>query len=508
MSPTSRTDLVEQRVGSEADAALLREKLLRVLAQLPVDDVHRAELLVAISRELRDLVDAGGGTVRIAVEDLPEESPVPVLTAKPERLGDEALLGPLLAVITEQRQALSWHQTELQQTNAGLLALHAELEQQRRRLTFLDEISRMLVTSLAEDEVLQRLVQHLVRAGFAETATAWVPVEEALSCTATTEDEIPRMPSAEVVAAARAHRAHAGSGLLALPFLVGNQCLGVLELRREQPDYDEDEHELGNHVAGRAAVALRNAREYERERDLAETLQRAMLPALPQAPGIRVCARYRPATRGINVGGDWFDAFIRPDGRLVLTVGDVTGHGIDAALMMGQLQKALRAYAIEGHGPAATLRLVHQLMRTQETGLLATAVLAELDPDSGALRWAGAGHLPMALRARDGSATLLTERQAPLLGLPLATLEVPEHSTVIEPGGGLLLYTDGLVERRHYDIDTGLRRLVDAFSADPGIQGEPLVRSMLADLLTDSRHEDDMCLLLCERVAPENPDAE
>ncbi|WP_086822412.1 PP2C family protein-serine/threonine phosphatase [Allokutzneria sp. NRRL B-24872] len=503
-----RTDLVVREVRGEADAARLRELVLRVVLQLPVDDVNRAELLVATSRELRALVGAGGGTVRIAVEDLPEGTPLPVLGEEQERLGEEALLVPLLRVITEQRKVLGWHQTELQQTNAGLLALHAELEQQRRRLTFLDEISRMLVTSLAEDEVLQRLVQHLVRAGFAETATAWVPVEEVLSCAATTEDEIPRMPSQRVVAAARTHRTQSGEGTLVLPFLVGTQSLGVLELRRQQPDYDEDERELGNHVASRAAVAMRNAREYERERDLAETLQRAMLPALPHPPGMRVCARYRPATRGINVGGDWFDAFTRPDGRLVLTVGDVTGHGIDAALMMGQLQKALRAYAIEGHGPATTLGLVHKLMRTQETDLFATAVLAELDPETGVLRWAGAGHLPMALRSPDGAARLLTERQAPLLGLPLASLDVPEHTTVIEPGGGLLLYTDGLVERRHYDIDTGLRRLTGAFAADPGIQGEPLVRSMLADLLTDSRHEDDMCLLLCERVAPENPDAE
>ncbi|MFB9909172.1 PP2C family protein-serine/threonine phosphatase [Allokutzneria oryzae] len=503
-----RTELLSQRVGTEADARRLRESLLRLLAQLPVDGVDRAELLVAVGRVLRGLVRVGGGVVTVAVEDVPEGTTIPLPGSRPEQVTDDTLLAPLLAVIAEQRKVLDWHQTELQQTNAGLLALHAELEQQRRRLTFLDQISRMLVTSLAEDEVLHRLVQHLVRAGFAETATSWVPVEDVLSCAATTSDDIPRMPPPEVVAAARTHRAHRGSATLALPFLVGTQCLGVLELRRAGLDYDEDERELGNHVASRAAVALRNAREYERERDLAETLQRAMLPTLPRSPGIRVCARYRPASRGVNVGGDWYDAFVRPDGRVVLTVGDVTGHGIDAALMMGQLQKALRAYAIEGHGPAATLRLVHQLMRTQQTTLFATAVIAELDPGTGALRWAGAGHLPMALRAADGTAELLTDRQAPLLGVPMNKIDPPEHSTVVEAGGALLLYTDGLVERRHYDIDTGLRRLVDAFAADPGVQGETLVRSMLADLLTDSRHEDDMCLLLCERVAPDSPDTE
>ncbi|WP_329812504.1 PP2C family protein-serine/threonine phosphatase, partial [Streptomyces sp. GSL17-113] len=119
-----------------------------------------------------------------------------------------------------------------------------------------------------------------------------------------------------------------------------------------------------------------------------------MLPTLAPLRDLGLVARYRSATSGVHVGGDWYDAVTRRDGTVVLTVGDVTGHGVDAAVVMGKLQNALRAYALEGHGPAASLRLVHDLLRGLDTPLYATAVVAEVEPESGLLRWASAGHPP------------------------------------------------------------------------------------------------------------------
>ncbi len=134
-------------------------------------------------------------------------------------------------------------------------------------------------------------------------------------------------------------------------------------------------------LARRAGVALDNARRFERNRDIAETLQRALLTDLPTTPGLTLAARYLPATRGLNIGGDWYDAFRQPDGSLITVIGDVTGHGLHAAVMMSQLRTALRACAVDGSSPGELLTRLHLFLHRLRLDLYATAVIARCHPD-------------------------------------------------------------------------------------------------------------------------------
>jgi serine phosphatase RsbU (regulator of sigma subunit) len=414
---------------------------------------------------------------------------------------DDVVLDPLLETVREQHDALAWHQAELADTNAGLLALHAELEAQRGRLAFLDELNQATAASLDGDRIIERLSDLLRRRGVASAVVAWVLRDDGRLRLAAGTGEGRHRPEGAVKNALR-NRDVVGVGTLRLyvPLIIGRLPLGVLELVREREPFSAEDADLARHVAARVAVTLRNAWEYEQERDLAETLQQAMLPRLPHRDGLQLGAEYRAASRGANVGGDWYDAFLRRENRLVMAVGDVTGHGIEAAVLMGQLQNALRAYAVEEHGPATTLSLVDRMLRTQPGGLFATAVVAELDIASGRLRWAGAGHLPPAVRDPDGSVRFLQQPQAPMLGLPVEVVPT-EHEAELPPEATLLLFTDGLVERRDTDIDTGLARLADSFgrlAEEPAATtGTRLVEAMLGE----ERHEDDVCLLVC-RHAP------
>jgi serine phosphatase RsbU (regulator of sigma subunit) len=200
------------------------------------------------------------------------------------------------------------------------------------------------------------------------------------------------------------------------------------------------------------------------------------------------------------VGGDWFDAFSRPDGTTVLTVGDVTGHGLDAAVIMGKLQNALRAYATEGHGPAETLRLTHHLLRGWQSPLLATAVVVDFELPTGRIRWANAGHLPALVAAGDGRVRSLDGPHAPLMGVPFS-FDIEEHEAHLQPGDTVLLYTDGLVERRSQPIDTGLDRLAETFRTAVDVATDEAGDLILAEMLGCDEHEDDVCLLLCRWTA-------
>ncbi|WP_116114966.1 PP2C family protein-serine/threonine phosphatase, partial [Amycolatopsis ruanii] len=371
----------------------------------------------------------------------------------------EDLLRELRETIARQERELRLHQSELEQTNAGLLALHAEVELQRQRSAFLDEVSRSVSASLRGREVVEALVGLIERENLADCAGVWLVTSENRALRRLPRPE--SAPDADVKRVATGHQPHIEPKRLLLPLTVGPHLLGVLELHRDS-EFTGDEVSFLTAVAARSAVGLRNAGEYERERELAERLQHAMLPTLSAPDDLELCARYRPAATGVNIGGDWFDAFTRADGTMVLTVGDVTGHGLDAAVVMGKLQNALRAYTAEGHGPAEALRLAHHLLRGLDSTLFATAVVADLELDTGRMRWASAGHLPMLTCGADG-VRYLERPNAPMLGVPFA-FDIAEYEETIAPGSDLLLYTDGLVERRAEVLDDGLDRLTGAFA--------------------------------------------
>jgi serine phosphatase RsbU (regulator of sigma subunit)/anti-sigma regulatory factor (Ser/Thr protein kinase) len=206
---------------------------------------------------------------------------------------------------------------------------------------------------------------------------------------------------------------------------------------------------------------------YERERRVAESLQRSLLPErLPDIPDVRAVARYVPAAEEVEVGGDWYDVISLPDGRLGLGVGDVAGHGVGAAAAMGQVRVAFRAFLLEGLPPAQILERLNRLLWELLPGAMTTLVCAQLDPETTNLIIARAGHPPPVVRGPAAAVRLVEGGLGPPLGVaPLSTYE--EIRTQLPPGAAFILYTDGLVERRRESLDTGLRRLLDAAAEAP-----------------------------------------
>jgi len=241
-------------------------------------------------------------------------------------------------------------------------------------------------------------------------------------------------------------------------------------------------------------VARREAEaSFERERHIASTLQRDLLPRrLPYSPGVSLAAHFHAGGDGTEVGGDWYDVFPLPGGRLGLVVGDVAGRGVAAAARMGQLRSVARAYAVEGHPPevvAQRLNFYHQTMRADD---LTTLIYAVVEPDLGRVRFVNAGHPPPAVVV-PGSAPRLLEGGGPALGIA-EICTAPELIVDFPPGATLVLYTDGLVERRREGIDLGLGRLVRAL-AHEGDDIESLRERVLSACLVGAAVDDDVTAL-------------
>jgi PAS domain S-box-containing protein len=290
--------------------------------------------------------------------------------------------------------------------------------------------------------------------------------------------------------------------VMAAPLSVGGEPAGVVELAlRSTRRWTADEESLLILMADRAGLAIANARAYEHELGTVEMLQRSLLPeTLPKLESVEVAARYKPG--GGDVGGDWYDALQLGDGRLGVAMGDVVGHGLGAAALMGQLRHATRAYALEGHAPGAVLDRLDRLVRSLEGGQMATLLYLVVEPDLSCARLASAGHVPPLLVGPDGRAAYLEGAPDP----PLGVFETASHSeTAIEliPGSTLILYTDGLVEQRGVSIDAGLEAL-RAAAADPGEDPEALCDRLMAAMLDVHKPDDDIALLVL-RALPVPP---
>jgi serine phosphatase RsbU (regulator of sigma subunit) len=236
--------------------------------------------------------------------------------------------------------------------------------------------------------------------------------------------------------------------------------------------------------------------QHEVQREVATTLQRSLLPTeLPSHPGARCGARYLPTSAGVEVGGDWYDAFVLPGGDLGLAMGDVTGHDVQAASVMGKLRSALRAYALEGHRPGEVLTRVNQFATLLHPNVMATCVYAVYAADRRTLAWANAGHLPPLLIAPDGTVQYLeADAPQPPIGV-LPEFEYVAADQLLPPGARLLLFTDGLIERREADIEDGMDALAAAVRTAPaGIEG--LCDHVLDVCLPDGKADDDVALLV------------
>ncbi|MFJ9936321.1 SpoIIE family protein phosphatase [Streptomyces virginiae] len=290
-----------------------------------------------------------------------------------------------------------------------------------------------------------------------------------------------------------------------LPLIVAGRTMGAWMAAFKQPaSFSPDERSVLTTVARMLAQALQRAGVAESERELTTGLQRSMMPQLgPEIPGMRIAARYVPTGGGLQVGGDWYDMIPLPSGRFALVIGDVQGHDVRAAGLMGQLRIAVRAYASEGHRPDAVLsrasRFLAGLCASQESAAeedpdaqsprFATCLYVECDPETGTLEVARAGHPDPAVRMTDG--TVLMRPTAG--GLPLGIVPDTDYPTTrftLEPGETMLLCTDGLIETGGHDLDTGWARLRAVLEADTHEAGghEPGHLETLADLLVQAVH--------------------
>ena len=270
--------------------------------------------------------------------------------------------------------------------------------------------------------------------------------------------------------------------LMASPLTVKGRMAGVVEIgTRKERRFTPEEESLLVLMADRAGLAIEHARAYEREVDTVEMLQRSLLPdKLPVLPGLRLAARYEPGGLGVNVGGDWYDAIPLEDGRVGLAMGDVVGHGLEAASLMGQLRHAARAYALEGHSPPAVLDRLDRLVRSLPGAQMATLQYLVVDSDLRTVRFASAGHVPPLVVSPDGEARFLEGAPNPPLGV-FDSAGHEELTAKLEQGSTIVLYTDGLVEQRGVSIDAGLEALRRAARnpADPVELCDHLVESML-----------------------------
>jgi hypothetical protein len=254
--------------------------------------------------------------------------------------------------------------------------------------------------------------------------------------------------------------------LLGVPIFAGGEVAGVLHVGTLSPrQFTADDVGLLQLAADRAGIAGQ-IRTREVEQTAALALQRSLLPArLPTVAGLTLAARYVPGHE-FGIGGDWYDVFRLPSGWVGVVIGDVSGHGLASAVVMGRVRSALRAYSLIADDPGEALTMLDRKVRHFEAGALTTALYALISPDRTTLTVSSAGHLPPVLAVPGRPGTLLDIRVDPPLGVGHSTGSRRTTAVMLPPGAVLLCYTDGLVERRDEVIDVGIKALVDVVEPD------------------------------------------
>jgi putative methionine-R-sulfoxide reductase with GAF domain len=361
------------------------------------------------------------------------------------------------------------------------------LEADTAAILLMDESEQFLVASAArglEEEVVQGSRVPLGR-GFAGTVAAERrPVA------------IDAVSSATVVNPVLLRKGVAS--MLGVPLMSGAEVLGVLHVGSLRPrSFGAEDVELLERAADRAVVAIEKGRS-RADGAAALALQRSLAPQqLPPMPGFELAARYVPGSR-TGVGGDWYDVFHLPDGRVGLTMGDVMGHGLRSATVMGRLRSVLRSYALDGDDPATVLTSLDRYLQHFEPGQMATVVHGVLDMTSGTMRVASAGHpAPVLVDPRDGATAIVPPRGI-VLGVD-AEMRRESVTVKIRAGGMVCLYTDGLLERRGADLDERMRALHRALEADAD-SAEAVCAEVMVRLLGDQEADDDVALLVARRV--------
>ncbi|WP_306191575.1 SpoIIE family protein phosphatase [Streptomyces sp. MK5] len=293
-----------------------------------------------------------------------------------------------------------------------------------------------------------------------------------------------------------------GHSAVVVPLCARRNRYGMLTVGRagDSPAPAKAEIRLLADIGRRVGLVLDNTRLYQEQRNVAETMQRQLLAPLPQVDHLRMAARYLPAQSAMEIGGDWYDAFLLAEGVLALVIGDVVGHDLKAAAHMAEVRNMLRALAWDHQKPPSLImRRLDEAVTNTSDAPMATLVFARIEGPVGGpwrLNWVNAGHPPPLLITRDGDTRFLTAGHGPLIGMS-ATLHLglswPDAYEYLPPESTLLLYTDGLVESRGRPIDLGMATLRHH-------------ASVLARRLTE-KTVDDFCDALLERVRPSGDDA-
>ncbi|MGW6145761.1 GAF domain-containing SpoIIE family protein phosphatase, partial [Streptomyces sp. NPDC055140] len=282
-----------------------------------------------------------------------------------------------------------------------------------------------------------------------------------------------------------------------LPLIASGRPVGCCMISYDQPHpFPPDERAALTSVAGLIAQALDRARLYDAKHQIASGLQAALLPhALPRIPGLEVAARYLPATLGLDIGGDFYDLIRLDDHTAAAVIGDVQGHDVTAAALMGQVRTAVHAHAAVGASPSEVLARTNRLLTDLDPGLFTSCLYAQLDLAHHRARLATAGHPPALVRRPDGRAEVLHVPPGLLLGIdPQADYPATEIS--LPAGAVLALYTDGLIESPGIDLDDAAADLADHIARAPQHPLETLADTVVHRARFTDPRTDDIALLL------------
>ena len=446
---------------------------------------HSREALLG-SRRLQDLLTAGGRIYHethyaplLQMQGRVREIAVEIVCADGRRL--PVLLNSVLRRDADGTarvvRTTVFDASDRRRYERELLAARRRAERLQAHTALLAETGRELDETPSLRERVQRLAD-LLAPGFADHATVVV---------------------GDDLAGQAGEAPPAGGAELRVPLRARGSVLGDLAVARraERGGFEPGDAEVVQDVADRAALALENARLYEQERNVARRLQESMLAGeIPSDPRCAIGTHYAPAVDTLQVGGDWYDAFWVDAGRVAIVVGDVVGRGLDAAAAMGQLRSAVRALAGARLGPAGVLEHLDAFVEHTEVARGATVAYAEIELAAGTMTFACAGHPPpVLLEPGDAPRLLWGGRSTPLGAFAGSAAARTQEELALPRGARLLLYTDGLVERRDQPIDDGIERLMEAFDRRRGTPVTALGEALTVDLLGDRHGDDDVCLL-------------
>jgi serine/threonine-protein kinase RsbW len=376
---------------------------------------------------------------------------------------------------------------------AGLCVIDLESEQGPVRAVakHRDPARQHLADEVRERHLPQRAAMHPGTRALQQGGTQWIRTVDDAFLAGVTSDE----RHLEVAKALEL------TSVVAVPLIADGRRLGVLTLATDRfgSPLTEADVEVAEQLGLQVSLVLAKAQRYELDVRTSHTLQDNLLPpSPPDIPGLSTAVRYLAATQGVEVGGDFYDVVPLPNGQVALAVGDVVGHDITAAATMGQLTSVYRALLVDGPSPSATIDRLQASWSLLGLQRMATALFAALDPATGQLAMASAGHLPPLL-ITDGHAEFLPVAPSRMLGAPQSPAPALEWAGVLPVGATMVLFTDGLVESRTADLDEGLERLLAAAARWSDCGPDELCDRLLTGL-TGAHRADDIALLALTRL--------